>query len=152
MRRTSEQFKAAKAFTYVDPSQPTVGEINQKAALGLPLFGWEKRILAMAGMRERLYEKQKHCEYCNCHLELEQATLDHKLPSSRGGLDEEGNLVICCKICNMLKDNMTVEEFLSAGRAALLREYKAKKAARKVDKKFKHINWQICYMKGPHLC
>jgi 5-methylcytosine-specific restriction endonuclease McrA len=152
LKRTSEQFKAAKAFKYKDSSQPTVDEIRQKESLGLILFGWEKRILVLAGLREKMYQEQKECEYCKTPLELDQTTIDHKHPLSRGGTDDRENLVICCKTCNMLKGDMTVAEFIAAGRDALLAALEHRKALAKVDRKFKHINFQICYMKGPHLC
>ena len=47
------------------------------------------------------------CVYCNTKEDL---TLDHVLPKSRGGGNTWKNLVTCCKICNLKKDNKTPEE------------------------------------------
>jgi hypothetical protein len=47
------------------------------------------------------------CEYClapeelfNFHLEV-----DHVIPSSRGGTDDEGNLALACTSCNLFKSD-----------------------------------------------
>jgi 5-methylcytosine-specific restriction endonuclease McrA len=47
------------------------------------------------------------CVYCNTK---EGLTLDHVLPKSRGGGNTWKNLVTCCKVCNIRKDNRTPEE------------------------------------------
>jgi hypothetical protein len=38
-------------------------------------------------------------------------TVDHVLPTSRGGKNERGNIVSACGKCNQDKNNMTLEEF-----------------------------------------
>src|SRR5690606_37760243 len=40
-----------------------------------------------------------------------QATLDHRLPRSRGGTDQRSNLVPACLACNHAKGAQTVAEF-----------------------------------------
>lgn len=56
------------------------------------------------------------CEYCGVDTTgtkwLQQFTVDHKLPKSRGGADKKDNWAVCCKKCNALKGNLTVTEFL----------------------------------------
>jgi len=47
------------------------------------------------------------CVYCNSK---ENLTLDHIIPSSRGGGNEWTNLVSCCISCNTKKGNKTPEE------------------------------------------
>lgn len=37
--------------------------------------------------------------------------VDHVMPRSRGGSDEEKNLVCACRVCNMAKSNKTPEEW-----------------------------------------
>lgn len=39
------------------------------------------------------------------------ASVDHLTPVSRGGTDEEENLVTACRRCNSLKKDRTLEEF-----------------------------------------
>lgn len=42
----------------------------------------------------------------------EHLSLDHLIPVSRGGTDDESNLVIACMSCNSKKHNMTYEELI----------------------------------------
>lgn len=76
--------------------------------------------------RELLWAEQNgRCLYCDgdmikstAHLPKRerhpgtQATLDHKLPRSRGGTRGNGNLALACGNCNRRKGNLTHEEFL----------------------------------------
>ena len=58
------------------------------------------------------------CFYCKTKLswrnqnDPSRATIDHVIPKSKGGSDEESNLVICCRGCNGKKGDLTMEEFL----------------------------------------
>ena len=47
------------------------------------------------------------CVYCNSTKNL---TIDHIIPSSRGGGNDFLNLVCCCNACNTKKGNRTPEE------------------------------------------
>lgn len=53
------------------------------------------------------------CYYCGADLRRPgvQATLDHRLPRSRGGTDQRSNLVPACLACNHAKGAQTVAEF-----------------------------------------
>lgn len=64
--------------------------------------------------RRNLYKRYKKCFYCKCKLTFKTSTLDHKIPTSRGGDDSYKNLVLSCKKCNNEKGNRTVEEWLSS--------------------------------------
>jgi 5-methylcytosine-specific restriction endonuclease McrA len=46
------------------------------------------------------------CAYCGRRAN----TVDHINPKSKGGGEEESNLVACCKRCNMAKTNRTMEQ------------------------------------------
>jgi len=39
------------------------------------------------------------------------ATVDHKIPKSRGGNDDPKNFVLACLECNQAKDNLTDQEY-----------------------------------------
>ena len=54
--------------------------------------------------------KGLECVYCGCTNQL-ILTIDHKIPKSRGGLNEEKNMQVCCYICNQLKGSLTDKEF-----------------------------------------
>lgn len=48
------------------------------------------------------------CQYCG--IKKQKLTVDHVLPSSRGGKSTFQNCVACCQNCNTLKNNMTPKE------------------------------------------
>jgi len=50
------------------------------------------------------------CQYCRKHLEKSEASVDHIIPSSRGGKTNFDNCVTSCKPCNNKKDNRTPNE------------------------------------------
>ncbi len=50
------------------------------------------------------------CFYCGKET-AEDSTVDHYIPFSRGGSNDEDNLVCACRECNELKDDMMPEEF-----------------------------------------
>jgi 5-methylcytosine-specific restriction endonuclease McrA len=39
-------------------------------------------------------------------------TIDHQIPTSRGGTDDLDNLVLACARCNARKNNKTADEYL----------------------------------------
>jgi 5-methylcytosine-specific restriction endonuclease McrA len=58
--------------------------------------------------RNLVYKRDNYmCSYCGAK---ENLTIDHIIPSSRGGKDIWDNLVSCCNRCNTLKGNRTPEE------------------------------------------
>jgi 5-methylcytosine-specific restriction endonuclease McrA len=50
------------------------------------------------------------CQFCNAKLNWETITIDHVMPSSRGGQTTWLNCVAACKPCNKRKANRTPEE------------------------------------------
>jgi 5-methylcytosine-specific restriction endonuclease McrA len=66
------------------------------------------KIMSHRPSRNMIHKRDQHiCQYCGAK---ENLTVDHVLPSSRGGRDEWENLVCCCTSCNMKKGNKTPEE------------------------------------------
>lgn len=55
-------------------------------------------------------QKGDKCVYCGCNLLL-ALTIDHKIPTSRGGGDNEENLQVCCWMCNQIKGSLLHAEF-----------------------------------------
>jgi hypothetical protein len=45
---------------------------------------------------------------------LSDRTVDHLVPSSRGGSNDDANLVGCCNVCNRAKADRTPEEWIAA--------------------------------------
>lgn len=50
------------------------------------------------------------CQYCNKRIYQSQLTLDHIIPSSKGGKSTWENLVCCCQKCNLKKGNKLLSE------------------------------------------
>jgi 5-methylcytosine-specific restriction endonuclease McrA len=66
------------------------------------------KIMSHKPSRNLIHKRDNHtCQYCG---EKENLTIDHILPSSRGGIDSWENLVCCCTSCNTKKGNKTPEE------------------------------------------
>jgi 5-methylcytosine-specific restriction endonuclease McrA len=45
------------------------------------------------------------CHYCGRRVGIKKLTMDHVIPLSRGGRSTKGNLVPCCKQCNIAKQS-----------------------------------------------
>lgn len=51
-----------------------------------------------------------------------ERTMDHRLPKSKGGTNNENNLAICCKLCNQTKSNYySAESFEKAVQKWMIR-------------------------------
>lgn len=50
------------------------------------------------------------CQYCGAHLGKNSGTIDHVIPSSRGGKSDYTNCVASCKDCNNMKADRTPAE------------------------------------------
>lgn len=68
------------------------------------------------GQKKRKLKHNKACVYCGCNFPL-MLTIDHKVPKSRGGQDDEKNAQVTCWFCNQLKGNLCHDEFLKYRRA-----------------------------------
>ena len=51
------------------------------------------------------------CYYCALTLRKAFTSIDHVIPKSRGGTDEETNLVLSCRNCNLEKADRTDDEY-----------------------------------------
>jgi 5-methylcytosine-specific restriction endonuclease McrA len=61
--------------------------------------------------RKNFYVRDRfRCQYCGVRFEAKDLTLDHVYPKSRGGPNSWQNLVTCCKPCNRMKADKTLEE------------------------------------------
>lgn len=61
--------------------------------------------------RKNVYVRDGYkCQYCGKKFNPADLTLDHIMPSSRGGASSWSNLASACKICNRRKADRTPEE------------------------------------------
>lgn len=64
-----------------------------------------------APSKRNVYKRDgNRCQYCGCSLNSKNSSIDHILPSSRGGKSTWQNLAAACKPCNKRKGNRTPEE------------------------------------------
>ena len=54
---------------------------------------------------------KRRCYFCGCRLTVNNRTIDHLIPLSRGGLNVLKNRVWCCNNCNNEKMDMTLMEY-----------------------------------------
>jgi len=59
-----------------------------------------------------IHARTGRCYLCEKALSLADATLDHKVPLSRGGDHSYENCDVACGVCNSRKGAMTPEEYL----------------------------------------
>jgi 5-methylcytosine-specific restriction endonuclease McrA len=70
-----------------------------------------RRREASSMKRMRIYTRDKYrCQYCGEKKSVNQLTLDHILPRSRGGDNSPVNIVTACVECNNRKSNRTPAE------------------------------------------
>ena len=71
-----------------------------------------KEQMIKTAIHKKKLKKQfgEECVFCGCTNKL-ILTIDHKIPKSRGGTDEDNNKQVACFFCNQLKDSLTNEEF-----------------------------------------
>lgn len=61
--------------------------------------------------RTKIYRRDNYkCGYCNVLGNDKTLTLDHIIPKSLNGSNEQDNLVTCCFDCNQKKGNKTLQE------------------------------------------
>ena len=61
-----------------------------------------------------LYQRQGgYCAGCDHHFQPRNLTLDHVVPSSKGGSDDIANFQLLCHACNQLKDDRPQEQLMA---------------------------------------
>jgi 5-methylcytosine-specific restriction endonuclease McrA len=68
---------------------------------------WVRRV------RSNIYRRDGgRCVWCDRHLDMRDATLDHVTPKSAGGGNTQQNLVLACSPCNFSRGNRPAWAFL----------------------------------------
>lgn len=99
------------------PKKPKRGTVPQSELVPRKSRVSGLKLVERIPVRFRLYEAQEgRCHYCNTFIMCgsREWTIDHKLPISRGGTNEDANLVGACEDCNTGKGALTEEEFLKS--------------------------------------
>lgn len=90
---------------------------SQSFEMGMPRVivvrnAWvkRKRLSVPCSRRNILVRDNSECQYCGRVLHLDDFTLDHVVPRSKGGLSTWENLVAACIRCNKYKAGHTLQE------------------------------------------
>lgn len=86
-----------------------INEVRVPTTYFVPIWvkGGRKRKQVTASLREWIHEKYNNtCVYCGSRSEH----VDHVIPVSRGGTNDEENLVASCRSCNIRKRNYLLSE------------------------------------------
>jgi len=94
--------------------------INRKEAIKLfkikyqneRLYARIKKIKDMDPIKLHVkLESNCQCVYCGKRFDIldRDLTIDHIIPTRKGGDDEPYNMVACCKVCNSSKSDNTIE-------------------------------------------
>lgn len=71
---------------------------------------WAQRSGVARPIRLSVLERDgEHCTYCGS--DEGPFHVDHIVPRSRGGTDDEENLTVACQTCNLSKGDKTLEEW-----------------------------------------
>lgn len=95
-------------------------------------IGLDGRISFSQEIRNRVYNKAKgKCAYCGNFVQCDKFTIDHIIPLSKGGTNDEENLQCCCKKCNQMKQDLNEAQFLKHIKKIIKHQKKMKKKEKK---------------------
>ncbi len=66
----------------------------------------------------RKKKQYRQCHYCDS---FDYVTRDHKVPKSKGGSNDDGNIVWSCGACNQLKADIPYGKFITIPKSVLIR-------------------------------
>jgi len=84
---------------------------------------------------QQIYERDNFtCQYCGWNgskdydsFYIAVLSVDHIVPISRAGTDDDSNLVLCCHACNLSKSDADVHSFKEAKQLVLDRREAGRK-------------------------
>ena len=93
--------------------------------------------------RNLVYNRTEgHCGICGRFIPLEEYTIDHIIPLSKGGTNDLSNLQACCNFCNKAKDDSLGDDFFRRIQRIYLYQAKlrfGKKQMKKLKKAIKDL-------------
>lgn len=104
-QRTAYIAQTNSGIKGVDPKKAF--ELSQDVPVGLNPT--PRRKAGYTKVKLKMYKKSNLCHWCGIKLIPSQATVDHVVPLSRGGLDHHNNRVLACEPCNRSRGNKMPE-------------------------------------------
>ena len=103
---TVEENDGARVLRSAHAEFPIPSVIRRRSYINI-----RRRREASGMKRMRIYMRDKYrCQYCGARKSVNDLTLDHILPRSRGGDNSPVNIVTACVPCNNRKSNRTPDE------------------------------------------
>ena len=103
---TVEENDGARVLRSAHAEFPIPSVIRRRTYINI-----RRRREASGMKRMRIYMRDKYrCQYCAARKRVNDLTLDHILPRSRGGDNSPVNIVTACVPCNNRKSNRTPQE------------------------------------------
>jgi 5-methylcytosine-specific restriction endonuclease McrA len=103
---TVEENDGARVLRSAHAEFPIPSVIRRRTYINI-----RRRREASGMKRMRIYMRDKYrCQYCGARKSVNDLTLDHILPRSRGGDNSPVNIVTACVPCNNRKSNRTPDE------------------------------------------
>ncbi|HBN75103.1 MAG TPA: hypothetical protein DD473_04650 [Planctomycetaceae bacterium] len=84
------------------PKKPRICEPRDTISMEVSPATYRRQLLRKGGCR---------CPYCDCKLNIDNSTIDHVLPKSKGGDNSPANMILACERCNQIKSNRTPEQW-----------------------------------------
>ena len=103
--------KAEVVEEYPDKEVRTISKSFKVPAV-IRLLKWVKnKLVGLKFNRGAIFLRDKGtCQYCSIKLSVNDATFDHIIPKSKGGVASWTNSILSCYSCNQYKNNRTPEE------------------------------------------
>ena len=94
-----------------------------------------KRRIFTTKERYTIYNRSEgHCGICGRFIPLEEYTIDHIIPLSKGGTNDLSNLQACCSFCNKAKDDSIGDDFFERIERIFLYQAKLRYSKKKIKK------------------
>lgn len=104
-KRSAYVAGSVKAATHVSPQQAVAMCFKPPKPQGKIA----QRKKSYTRLKRRMLKKQKTCYWCDEPLTDETATVEHIIPLSRGGLDNDNNRTLAHESCNRARGNSMPE-------------------------------------------
>jgi hypothetical protein len=97
----------------IDPDHPSLRSVSGEWAIPTIViipgyFGKhhsKPKAKRIANLKQLYHIYDGECQYCCKRIPYSSATRDHLLPRSKGGSNDDNNIVLSCKKCNLKKSN-----------------------------------------------
>ena len=129
---TAAQQQAAVQSVQPAATQPAAVQSAQPAYPMIQPITKTPRRCFTSKERSEIYIRDKgRCGICGEFIPLNEFTIDHIIPISKGGTYDYDNLQCCCFKCNQLKSNEMPDDFYGKMFIALINQRKSSRTTKK---------------------